>query len=484
VNVAASGDLTLNRVTLAGSTSRYAYDQGIRNLGRITLNDSAISGGAGLLNSGGVAVLQGSRVTGTRPNWGEQLGGGISNVAAGTLVVTNSVISGNQAFQGGGIDNGASSTATLTDSTVADNEIFYGAGGGIRNAGSLIVLGTTIANNAAYGGGGITNSVGGTVTVQRSTISGNSIKGSRSYSAGGGILNGGALEILNSTISDNGSGASFRGGGVSSGCSGCANVARLTILDSTVTGNIAGGYLLEGGGIYVGSGTLTLKRSIVSGNHGWTREIDVKPGVSIVADEFNVLGHDGDAGVTGFVPGSTDIVPNDSPEAILLPLADNGGGTKTHALAIGSPALDASPDDAACPATDQRGNPRPRGPACDIGAFEGVAVLCNGKVTTMVGTVNDDRLTGTAGPDVISGLLGNDTVYGVGGNDVVCGGSGNDVLDGGAGSDLLFGEPGDDRLFGQGGNDTLNGGVGKDACDGGTGTGDTASTCETVKGVP
>ena len=103
-------------------------------------------------------------------------------------------------------------------------------------------------------------------------------------------------------------------------------------------------------------------------------------------------------------------MPNEPIGGILLPLADNGGGTQTHALAIGSPALDASPDDATCPATDQRGNPRPRGPACDIGAFEGVAVLCNGKVTTMVGTINDDRLTGTAGPDVISGFIGDDTV--------------------------------------------------------------------------
>jgi Ca2+-binding RTX toxin-like protein len=171
----------------------------------------------------------------------------------------------------------------------------------------------------------------------------------------------------------------------------------------------------------------------------------------VTVNDYNLFGHGGEAGVTGFVTGSTDIVPNESLGAILLPLADNGGGTKTHALAMGSPALDASPDDATCPATDQRGNPRPRGPACDIGSFEGVAVSCNGLVTTMVGTINDDRLTGTAGRDVVSGLLGNDTIFGLGGNDVVCAGSGADVAYGGSGSDLLLGELGDDRLFGQGG---------------------------------
>jgi len=36
----------------------------------------------------------------------------------------------------------------------------------------------------------------------------------------------------------------------------------------------------------------------------------------------------------------------------------------------GSPAVDAAPADADCPATDQRGNPRPQGGGCDIGAVE------------------------------------------------------------------------------------------------------------------
>jgi Ca2+-binding RTX toxin-like protein len=235
---------------------------------------------------------------------------------------------------------------------------------------------------------------------------------------------------------------------------------------------------------------VTLKRSIVSGNRDYydpSREITIAAaggGGVVTADDYNLFGHDGDAGIEGFTPGATDIVPSKPVGGILLPLADNGGGTQTHALAIGSPALDASPDDATCPAVDQRGNPRPRGSACDIGSFEGVAVLCNGKVTTMVGTINDDRLTGTAGPDVISGLLGNDTIFGLEGNDLVCAGSGADRVYGGQGSDQLFGEPGDDRMFGEGGNDILNGGVGQDHCDGGSGAGDQATACENVSGVP
>ena len=56
-------------------------------------------------------------------------------------------------------------------------------------------------------------------------------------------------------------------------------------------------------------------------------------------------------------------------DALLGPLADNGGPTLTHALLAGSPAIDAA-DAGVCPATDQRGVARPQGAGCDVGAFE------------------------------------------------------------------------------------------------------------------
>ena len=185
------------------------------------------------------------------------------------------------------------------------------------------------------------------------------------------------------------------------------------------------------------------------GEHG-TRDRCRPLTSSSTANDFNLFGREGDAGVAGFTPGSTDIVPNEPIGGILLPLADNGGDTdtRTHALAMGSPALDASPDDATCPAVDQRGSPRPRGPACDIGSFEGAAVLCNGRVTTMVGTDGPDELTGTAGADVISGLNGDDDIAGLGGNDLICAGGGADSVFGSSGNDVLFGQGGNDRLFG------------------------------------
>ena len=57
----------------------------------------------------------------------------------------------------------------------------------------------------------------------------------------------------------------------------------------------------------------------------------------------------------------------------LLPLADNGGPTWTHALAPGSLAVDAG----SCTSmggvaitVDQRGIGRPQGVTCDVGAYE------------------------------------------------------------------------------------------------------------------
>jgi hypothetical protein len=86
-----------------------------------------------------------------------------------------------------------------------------------------------------------------------------------------------------------------------------------------------------------------------------------------------VFGVDGYVAVVGFYYGGSDIVPGPGValSQILSPLANNGGPTKTHALVSGSPAIDAIPSaDPGCTRTDQRGVPRPRGPGCDIGAFE------------------------------------------------------------------------------------------------------------------
>jgi hypothetical protein len=73
------------------------------------------------------------------------------------------------------------------------------------------------------------------------------------------------------------------------------------------------------------------------------------------------------------VDAQDDLLPADTlrTDPQLLPLGNNGGPTRTHAIAPSSPARDAGIN-AGGLATDQRGVPYARisGPAADIGAFE------------------------------------------------------------------------------------------------------------------
>jgi len=78
------------------------------------------------------------------------------------------------------------------------------------------------------------------------------------------------------------------------------------------------------------------------------------------------------------VPGASampGVQPSSAPGTdawawLVGPLADNGGPTLTRLPVEGSIAVDATAGVAGCPAVDQRGVPRPQGPACDAGAVE------------------------------------------------------------------------------------------------------------------
>jgi len=77
-------------------------------------------------------------------------------------------------------------------------------------------------------------------------------------------------------------------------------------------------------------------------------------------------------GITSLASATGDIFgTNQSPvDPLLNDLADNGGGTFTHSLKDGSPALDIDTNASCAVATDQRGISRPQGAGCDAGAFE------------------------------------------------------------------------------------------------------------------
>lgn len=353
---APDGDLTIKNTTLTGGAS--------------SVVGSSVYWGSAIVSVASSLSVINCTISG---NW-SATGGGISFYGYGPthegegydlLTITNSTISGNSTESAGGALHAYRAIVIVDKSTITGNTA--GACGGLAiNEGirSFTITNSTISGNSTIqtnaGGGGICVGVenGGTGTISDSTISNNTA----AYLGGGVYLSEGRLDIINSTISGN---VASLGGGIMN------NNSTLTVTNSTVSSNTA---TSKGGGVAM-YGETVLRRSLISGNsapNGPEIHNYSSPFTSVTADDHNILGLNGSAGVVGFTPGASDIVPGLGVQLsdILAPLANNGGPTFTHALVTGSPAIDAAGPNCPPPATDQRGVSRPQDLACDIGAFE------------------------------------------------------------------------------------------------------------------
>lgn len=217
---------------------------------------------------------------------------------------------------------------------------------------SLTITGGNAGNSSSNEGGGIQNN--GTLTVVQSSIIGNIASGG-AEGLGGGIFNagGGALVVINSTISGNQVfGGSPAGGGIYN------NGGTVTLVNTTLDGNNSAG---TGGGIDNASGTLNLTNTIIAGSIGGAG--DCTNSGTIGTNDHNFVGD-----------GSCSPLLSGDPK--LGPLMANGGPTFTQALMAGSTAIDAGDDavlgDPLDLATDQRGEGFPRKVCAhvDIGAYE------------------------------------------------------------------------------------------------------------------
>ena len=325
--VKSTGDLTLDNMTVSGGSERFGG--AIFNYGTLTLTDATVT------------------------NARAHLGGGIFNGSAAEAAIYNSVVSSNYADYGGGLYN-YNATTTVSYGTIKNNRAFVDGGGVYDRMGSLDIEYSTVSKNFSGRDGAGLHHRNSAVLIAYSTLSSND---TGFFGYGGGIFDrSGTTNIINSTISGN---TASVGGGV-------YNRSTMTVSNTTISKNSAH----DGGGIFTVVNDLTLTRGLISGNSAYfADEIDRFSG-TVYRNNYNIFGNDGSDGVKGFSPGATDIVPNAGIGSILMPLAYNGGPTKTHALVSGSPAIDASPADADCAPKDQRGVARPQGASCDIGSFE------------------------------------------------------------------------------------------------------------------
>ena len=338
-------------------------------LGTLNVTDTLIesnhaTGTAGNISGGGLALQQTEttlqNVT-IRDNEGARFGGGILNFVSdanaslgdANLTIHNSTIEGNEAAQGAGIKN-------QTGTALADA--------------SVRVTGSTISSNRSTQLGAGIHSDAGFVLVSHSLIAGNT-----SGSAGGGVFaQNSELRVENSTLSGNRSDGNTGGAIRLAGDSGLdpdgTGESNTTIVSSTIAFNNSGvtGAITS----QAGAGTIvsvTSQNSIFAGNTG--------------SKNFGVRSQG--TGVTNFISAGHNLSDDDSGNLIaagdqintnplLLPLADNGGLTRTHALRLESPAIDAGSNalavdaDGNALATDQRGTGFDRilDGTVDVGAFE------------------------------------------------------------------------------------------------------------------
>jgi len=286
-----------------------------------------------LIEEGAEVVLEEMTIRHGRPSDESEHGGGIMNY--GTLAVKNCIVTRNSAVGGGGISN---------------------------RKGDLVIAGSTFSDNVARGdgprglecgGGGGIKCSSGTMLLMNSTVVGNQA-GLKSEGLGGGVRTGCGCtaEIINTTVSGN---EAVRYGG------GVAAAGTVDITHCTITQNGVG----RGGGALWIRGQISVYNTIVASNRGGRYCVIHKDSGGegiLVENSYSLIGD-----------GSCS--PAFSGDPMLGRLEDNGGGTQTHALLPGSPAIDAIPAANCRVPADQRGLPRPAVQTsaetpCDIGALE------------------------------------------------------------------------------------------------------------------
>jgi len=359
----------VDTVTLAGPASRDLVIDGNR-LDRVMLHY-----GAGTFTVRNIIVTGGNHVS-----EGTDVGVGGCIASAGYLTLDHSVVTDCFASGEGAYGGAIYAYSLIMGSSTLSANIAYGthptngmaAFGGAAFVYQIDLVDSTITGNRARHLLASTRSSydigGGIVTVHGGLVIDSTIDSNYTYGRGGGLASFDDLLIRNSTISGNVA-QTFGGGGIFVRYPG-----DLSMYSSTVTANTGP----DGGGVLASSRSATVQSSIIAGNVADPRSSGDLSSQRDVAF----------AGANNLIGSTSNIVtvPDDSVRGDpgLLPLAWNGGPTRTHALRRGSPGIDAG-NNTANLAEDQRGIGYPRivGGAPDIGAFEFNVAAPNAEATSV-----------------------------------------------------------------------------------------------------
>lgn len=362
-------------------------------------------GGGAIFTQGGYLTVINSRFTGNRANRGA---GGAIHVLRSTVSINGSTFTSNIATP----DGPTSSNSGYGGALYVDGALNSG-GGTIR-----ITRSTFTGNQAANQGGAAYINLYGSdnesLWIDASSFTGNSATGG-GMGLGGAISGGGSngavpITITNSLFANNlVARANVNVNGASGGALGFAQAANIKIANSTFIGNRAEGvcsncYNANGGAVYIVNNPTAyeLINLTITGNYaGWVGGGVVANTNGVIRNSIianNTADNGGNpwniqknCGMTAATGGNNlqwpTLNPSDSndracaanmtfTDPLLGGLGNNGGPTQTIPLLAGSPAINTG-DNTICTNApilnlDQRGRSRiaPGNATCDRGAFE------------------------------------------------------------------------------------------------------------------
>lgn len=347
--------LTLSNVTLSGNSAGCAAATAGGNGGALFAGyDVAIAA-----NATGTVTLTGTSILG---NTARRNGGGIALTGPIALAVSNSRIVGNTATTayGGGVYLAHPSVTTISTPQAA-----FTASEITENVAALAGGAMTTVNAGSSFQAAVNRSV---ATITNSTISGNQVTGATGDAAAISVAGNASLDLRNSTVA--------------------ANQLTTASSGAALTRSVCSGSVEPLGNI---------SSSIVAMTNGGAAAFND------VSDLGVILGQSWGVGSSLVRQSSTALSGSGNLTAVdplLVPLAFNGGSTRTQALQSLSPAINVG-GNALALATDQRGNARTYGAATDLGALESPFATA----TTCTFDIDGDGVISAATDGVMIGRL-------------------------------------------------------------------------------